>query len=119
MKKVLIFAVIGVLLVAIPLLSKFGGGSDAEQVELTKVEHKVINSSILASGTLAFREQIQLTPEVIGQVIAVHVEEADKVKKSDPVITLDPKSYQAQVDQRELPRAQRPYVHADEHQQGG
>ncbi|MEE4218280.1 MAG: efflux RND transporter periplasmic adaptor subunit [Xanthomonadales bacterium] len=99
MKKILIFAVIGVLLVAIPLQSKFGGGSDAEQVELATVEHKVINSSILASGTLAFREQIQLTPEVIGQVIAVHVEESDPVKKGDLVITLDPKSYQAQVDQ--------------------
>jgi len=99
MKKVLIFVVIGVLLVAIPLLSKFGGGSDAKEVELAKVEHKLINSSILASGTLAFREQIQLTPEVIGQVIEVHVEESDPVNRGDLVITLDPKSYQAQVDQ--------------------
>lgn len=99
MKKVLIFVVIGVLLVAIPLLSKFGGGSDAKEVEMAKVEYKLINSSILASGTLAFREQIQLTPEVIGQVIEVHVEESDPVSKGDLVITLDPKSYQAQVDQ--------------------
>lgn len=99
MKKVLIFVVIGVLLVAIPLLSKFGGGSDAKEVELAKVEYKLINSSILASGTLAFREQIQLTPEVIGQVVEVHVEESDPVSKGDLVITLDPKSYQARVDQ--------------------
>ena len=34
-----------------------------------------------------------------GQVVEVHVEESDPVRKGDLVITLDPKSYQAQVDQ--------------------
>ena len=99
MKKILIFAAIGILVVAIPLLSKLGGGPDAKQVELTEAEFKLINSSILASGTLAFREQIELTPEVIGQVVEVHVEESDPVRKGDLVITLDPKTFQAQVDQ--------------------
>ena len=99
MKKFLIFAGLAVLLVGLPLLSKFTGGSDAKQVEIQQVEYTLIKSSILASGTLAFREQVQLRSEVIGRVIAVHVEEADQVKKGDPVITLDPKTYQAQVDQ--------------------
>jgi len=101
MKKILIFAGLAVLLVGLPLLSKFTGGTDAKQVEIQAVEYTLIQSSILASGTLAFREQVQLRSEVIGQVIALHVEEADKVKKGDPVITLDPKTYQAQVDQAE------------------
>ena len=99
MKKILIFAIIGVLVIAIPMLSKFGGGTEAKQVELAGAEYKLINSSILASGTLAFREQIELTPEVIGQVIGVHVEESDPVSEGDLVITLDPKTFQAQVDQ--------------------
>jgi HlyD family secretion protein len=98
-KKILIFALIGVALVGIPLVAKFTGGSDAKQVELVKAEFKLIKSSILASGTLAFREQIELMSEVIGQVIEVHVEESDPVRAGDLVITLDPKSYQAQVDQ--------------------
>ena len=99
MKKVLIFVVIGVLVVAAVLLSKLRGGGDAKEVELATAEFRLIKSSILASGTLAFREQIELTPEVIGQVVRVHVEESDPVRKGDLVITLDPKSYQAQVDQ--------------------
>ncbi len=69
------------------------------EVEVQKVELKLIKSSILASGTLAYREQVQLRSEVIGQVTELHVEEADRVKKGDLVITLDPKTYQAQVDQ--------------------
>jgi HlyD family secretion protein len=101
MKKILIFAGLTVLLVGLALLSKFNGGSDAKQVEIQQVEYTLIKSSILASGTLAFREQVQLRSEVIGRVIELHVAEADQVKKGDPVITLDPKTYQAQVDQAE------------------
>jgi HlyD family secretion protein len=101
MKKILIFTALAVLLIGLPLLSKYTGGGDAKQVELQEAEVKLIKSSILASGTLAFREQVQLRSEVIGQVIELHVEEADEVKKDDPVITLDPKTYQAQVEQAE------------------
>lgn len=101
MKKILIFGGLAVVLVGLPLITKFSGGSDAKQVELQKVEYTLIKSSILASGTLAYREQVQLRSEIIGKVIAVHVEEADPVKKGDLVITLDPKTYQAQVEQAE------------------
>ncbi len=99
MKKILIFAVLAALLIAVPFISKLTRGTDAKQVEVQKVEFKLIKSSILASGTLAYREQVQLRSEVIGQVTELHVEEADRVNKGDPVITLDPKTYQAQVDQ--------------------
>ena len=101
MKKILIFSALAVLLVGLPLIAKLTGGGDAKQVEVQAVEFKLIKSSILASGTLAFREQVQLRSEVIGQVTDLHVEEADLVKKGDPVITLDPKTYQAQVEQAE------------------
>jgi HlyD family secretion protein len=101
MKKILIFTALAVLLIGLPLLSKFIGKSEAKQVEIQTVELKLIKSSILASGTLAFREQVQLRSEVIGQVTELHVKEADQVKKGDLVITLDPKSYQAQVEQAE------------------
>jgi HlyD family secretion protein len=101
MKKILIFTVLAALLIGVPLVSKFTGSKDAKQVEIQKVELKLIKSSILASGTLAFREQVQLRSEVIGQVTELHVEEADQVKKDDLVITLDPKTYQAQVEQAE------------------
>ena len=101
MKKILIFAGLAVLLVGLPLISKITGGADAKQVDVQKVELKLIKSSILASGTLTFREQVQLRSEVIGQVTELHVEEADEVSRGDPVITLDPKTYQAQVEQAE------------------
>ena len=101
MKKPLIFAGLAILLVGIPLYSKLTDRGDVKQVEIQQAELKLIKSSILASGTLAYREQVQLRSEVIGQVTGLHVKEADQVAKGDLVITLDPKSYQAQVEQAE------------------
>ena len=101
MRKILVFSGLAVLLIGLPLILKFTGGSDAKQVEIQQVEYKQIKSSILASGTLTYREQVQLRSEIIGQVTALHVKEADPVSKNDLVITLDPKSYQAQVEQAE------------------
>lgn len=99
MKKLLIFAGLAALLIGIPLIAKITGAVNAKQVDVREVEAKLVRSSILASGALAFREQVLLRPEVIGQVIELHVEEADNVAKGDPVITLDPRAYQAQVKQ--------------------
>ena len=99
MKKLLIFAGLVALLIGIPLIAKITGAVNAKQVDVREVEAKLVRSSILASGALAFREQVLLRPEVIGQVIELHVEEADDVAKGDPVITLDPRAYQAQVKQ--------------------
>ena len=99
MKKLLIFAGLAALLIGIPLIAKITGAANAKQVDVQEVEAKLVRSSILASGALAFREQVLLRPEVIGQVIELHVEEADRVAKGDPVITLDPRAYHAQVKQ--------------------
>ena len=99
MKKLLIFAGLAALLIGIPLIAKITGAVNAKQVDVREVEAKLVRSSILASGALAFREQVLLRPEVIGQVIELHVEEADDVAKGDPVITLDPRAYHAQVKQ--------------------
>ena len=99
MKKVLIFTGLAVLLIGLPLISKITGGTNAKQVDVREVESKLVRSSIMASGTLAFREQVLLRPEVIGQVTELHIEEADSVARGDSVITLDPRTYQAQVEQ--------------------
>jgi HlyD family secretion protein len=101
MRKILIFAGLAVLLVGLPLLSKYTGGSDVKEVVVEKASFRLIKRSILASGTLTYREQVQLRSEVIGQVTELHVEEADRVARGELVITLDPRSYQAQVEQAE------------------
>lgn len=100
-RKALVFIGLGVLLVGLPLLGKLTGGDDGKPVEVTPVEAKVVRSSILASGVLAYSEEVELRSEVIGKVAAVNVEEGDHVNAGDVVIALDPEQFQAQVAQQQ------------------
>lgn len=99
MKKILIFAGLAAALVALVFWSKFNRGGDVDEVDVAAAEYKLIRSSVLASGTLAYREQVQLGSEVIAKVTAVHVEEGDPVSKDQLLISLDPQNLQAQLDQ--------------------
>lgn len=94
----------GALLVAVfilvPLASKFVfavPGRDADIVFLASTE---IHPSILASGNLVFRQEVQLTSEVTGKVTEVLVAEGDKVEKGQALLQLDPTTYRAEVAQQ-------------------
>lgn len=100
-RKVLVFAGLGVLLVGLPLMSKLMRGDDGKAVEVTPAAAETIRSSILSSGSLAYREQVELRSEVIGKVQAVNVEEGDQVNADDVVIALDPEQFRAQVEQQQ------------------
>lgn len=98
-KKVLIAAGLLAVLVGAPLWSKYHRGGDADIVDLAPASRSVIKSSILASGSLAYREQVQLRSEVIAQVTQVHVKEADRVNRGNLLISLNTETYDAQVEQ--------------------
>lgn len=99
MKKILIFGVIIALLVGLPLYSKFNRGGDVDEVDVEAAALKVIKSSILASGTLAYREQVQLGSEVIARVTEVHVKEGDRVTRGELLISLETDNLDAQLEQ--------------------
>lgn len=94
-----IAAVIAVL--GLPFLVKQGGSSASKQVEIEAAAPREVRASILASGNLVFREQAQLSPEVIGKVRAVLVEEGDVVEQGQVVLQLDEQIYRATVAQQE------------------
>ncbi|MFN2301876.1 MAG: efflux RND transporter periplasmic adaptor subunit [Gammaproteobacteria bacterium] len=100
-RKVAVFVGIGVLLVALPLLGKLTQRDAAKTVEVVPVAAQVIRSSILSSGVLAYRDQVELRSEVIGRAQAVNVREGDRVAAGDVVIALDPEQFRAQVEQQQ------------------
>jgi HlyD family secretion protein len=104
-KRWLIVAAI-VALIALPVFLKSRG--HAKAVEVQEVIPREVKASILASGNLVFREQALLSPEVIGKVRAVLVEEGDQVEAGQVVLRLDEQVYQAEVaQQRAFVRQQR------------
>ncbi len=100
MKKNLIIVGVVIALVAIAYFKQTGSSPVVSvNVELAKIEE--IKSSILASGTLIYKEQIELRSEVIGQVSEMLVEEGDKVSKDQVLMRLDPRTFNADVEQQQ------------------
>lgn len=104
MRKKLIVAAIVVAFFAIPVAVKFGGSKPGREAELATVQKLEIHPSILATGNLVFRQEVQLSAEVIGKVAAVQVKEGDQVTRGQVLLKLDPTVYLAEVAQQEASR---------------
>ena len=99
MKKKVIVA--GVLITLIVLAySNYSKNKTTIVVDINQAKIEQIKSSILASGTLIYKEQIELRSEVIGQVSEMLVEEGDEVKKDQILMRLDPRTFNADVEQQ-------------------
>jgi len=104
MKKKLIGAAVVVAFLAVPVAIKFSGKTAQHEAELATVAKLEIHPSILATGNLVFRQEVQLSAEVIGKVAAVLVQEGDKVARGQTLLRLDPTVYVAEVAQQEANR---------------
>ena len=99
MKKNLIILGVVIALVALAYFKSIGS-SEALQINVTQAEIKDIKSSILASGTLIYKQQVQLRSEVIGQVSEVLIDEGDSVTKGQILMRLEPRTFTADVEQQ-------------------
>ena len=90
-------AIVAVLVVPFVL----DAGAPAKEVEVEAAAAHPVRASILASGNLVFREQSQLSPEVLGKVRAVLVKEGDQVEAGQVVLQLDEEVYRAEVAQQQ------------------
>ena len=99
MKKNLIILGVVIALVALAYFKSIGS-SEALQINVTQAEIKDIKSSILASGTLIYKQQVQLRSEVIGQVSEVLIDEGDPVTKGQILMRLEPRTFTADVEQQ-------------------
>ncbi|MEO7496640.1 MAG: efflux RND transporter periplasmic adaptor subunit [Massilia sp.] len=104
MNRKIIGAIVVAAFIAVPLAVKFSGGKRPVEVEVAKVESRQILPSILASGNLVFRQEVQLSSEVIGKVVEVLVKEGDKIEQGQVLLRLNPSSYKASVAQQEAQR---------------
>jgi len=99
MKKTLIIIAVIIGLVSLAYFKKTGKSQTLE-VKVQQVEAENIKRSILASGTLVYKEQVQLRTEVIGQVSEMLIEEGDEVSKGQVLMRLEPRTFRADVQQQ-------------------
>jgi HlyD family secretion protein len=100
MKKTLIILAVILGLVGLAYFKKTGK-SQAIEIKVQQVEAENIKRSILASGTLVYKEQVQLRSEVIGQVSEMLIAEGDDVSKGQVLMRLEPRTFRADVEQQE------------------
>ncbi|MCP4985614.1 MAG: efflux RND transporter periplasmic adaptor subunit [Colwellia sp.] len=89
--------IVGLSLIGINGVSKVSNIETS--IEVDTADKINIQSSILASGQMAYKKQVELRSEILGRVIEVLVEESNIVKKGDVVLRIDPKQLKIQVDQ--------------------
>lgn len=104
MNKKLIGAAVVVAFLIVPVAVKFAGKQTRREAELATVQKLAIHPAILATGNLVFRQEVQLSAEVIGKVAGVLVKEGDQVARGQILLRLDPTVYQAEVAQQEASR---------------
>jgi HlyD family secretion protein len=100
-KKLMLIIGLVVLVVAVPLINARIRGTSSVEVEVERLEPRVIQSSVLASGKLVHEEQVKLTTEEIGRVTAIYVDEGQRVTKGELVLQIDDQRLKAAVDQQE------------------
>lgn len=104
MRRKLIVALVIATCLAVPIGIRVFRQPTGREAELAKVEPREIHATVLATGQLVFRQEVQLSAEVIGKVAAVLVKEGDRVEKGQILLRLDPTVYEAEVAQHEANR---------------
>lgn len=100
-RKWLIAGGIAVLVVIIVVVAVLHNGRNALAVTTMDVAQRTVKSSVLASGQFAYKDQVELRPQVSGQIVALPIAEGDRVKENEVVLQIDPKTYEANVAQQQ------------------
>lgn len=95
-----------VLVVALPIAIKKLRGEKGIEVKIETVALQDIRPTILASGVLAYRTEVNLTSELIAKVKSILVKEGDAVYEDQVVMTLDPETYRNAIEREEASRRQ-------------
>ena len=96
-RKIIVFSVIGVVLVALTLVAVFKKKQPVITVQTEKVIRNNITETVVANGKIYPVVQVHISPEVSGEIIELPVKEGQQVKKGDLLVKINPDIYIAAV----------------------
>ncbi len=99
-KRIIIWSVIGVLVIALGLVIFLGSRKEnVITVQVEKAQRRTITQVVTATGKIQPEVMVKISPEVSGEIVALPVKEGDRVKKGDLLMKIKPDLYTAQRDQ--------------------
>jgi HlyD family secretion protein len=94
-RKIIIFTIIGIVLVALTLAAIFRKREVIITVQTEKVTRRNLTEIVVANGRIQPVIQVIISPEVAGEITALPVKEGDRVKKGDLLVQIKPDNYEA------------------------
>ena len=95
---VLLLVLLGVIGAATGL---FGGGDGGLEVETAQAERRDITQTVTASGKVQPEVEVNISPDVSGEIVELNVNEGDQVTRGALLARIRPDFYAAQVEQAE------------------
>jgi len=71
-----------------------------EKVEVEKVKTRTIKETVAASGKVFPEIEVNISPDVSGEVVELYIEEGDSVKVGQLLAKIDPEAIQSQVERQ-------------------
>ncbi|MEO6172953.1 MAG: efflux RND transporter periplasmic adaptor subunit, partial [Arenimonas sp.] len=81
-------------------------GDAGIEVEISPAAAQEIRPTILASGTLAYRNEVNLTSELTAKVSSIEVQEGDVVEAGQLLLRLDPVTYRNAIEREQASQRQ-------------
>lgn len=100
-RKLIIFSVIGLVLLALILAAAFRKRDDAISVQTDKVKRRDLTELVVANGKIQPVLQVKISPEVSGEITDLPVREGQFVKKGELIMKIKPDFYVAARNQAE------------------
>ncbi len=98
-KKILIFTVIAVVLVALTLVAVFKKREPVITVQAEKIQRRNLTEVVVANGKIQPVLQVTISPEVSGEITELAVHEGQFVHKGDLLLKINPDVYVAGLNQ--------------------
>ncbi|MCU0454187.1 MAG: efflux RND transporter periplasmic adaptor subunit [Bacteroidetes bacterium] len=98
-KKIIIFSILGVVVIALVVLVIVGSNKETiTTVQTETVGRRTITQIVSATGKIQPETQVVINAEVSGEIIDLPVREGQRVRKGQLLVKIKPDAYQAQYE---------------------
>jgi HlyD family secretion protein len=94
-RKIILFSMLGLLVVAGGVASLFVKRTPPIPVSIEKAARRNMTELVVANGKIEPVQQVKISPEVSGEIIELDVKEGQNVKKGDLLLKIRPDNYLA------------------------